>query len=365
MLFRSQDLLQLGKQHLKCDAALLFNDGDAKPLVSEIDDQNPPPDHISESIKSLTIDLSPTDTSLIEKTIDDDYRIILVPIAPFRNSIFFIVFAGVRETLEDEDSEIIHLMSEFVSAEIVEQTIEDENARHVTQLSHVTRVSTLNEMTSGLAHEINQPLTQALNYVNGTLRRLRSDNSDPKKIEEGLLQVSSSIERATEIIQNLRNLLRAGAPEKTVFDVGKAVQNVANLCVAEIRQKNIKLDIPENPPQSLVAADRIQIEQVILNLLRNAIDAVEKGGMIRITIVPTTDRVAVRFEDDGGGFQAEDPEKLFEPFYSTKGSGMGLGLSICRNIARAHSGNIMAANAGKGALFTLDLPLITEKENEQ
>ena len=137
-----------------------------------------------------------------------------------------------------------------------------------------------------------------------------------------------------------------------------------HLCGGEIRQKRIALDLMLEPALIEIKGDRVQIEQIILNLLRNAIEAVSTGGMIRVQAMTSADYVWVRIEDNGGGLQSENPDQLFEPFYSTKGSaGMGLGLSICRNIARAHNGDVLASTSGNYAIFTLELPLKDQSDD--
>ncbi len=132
---------------------------------------------------------------------------------------------------------------------------------------------------------------------------------------------------------------------------------MARLCGAEVRQKRLTLNwaLPEHP--IWVSADRIQIEQVILNLLRNAIDAVPVEGIIRLVVQVDPHAVQLEIKDNGPGFQTDDLEQLFEPFYSTKNSGLGLGLSICRSITRAHNGSLRAGSSPEGASFILTLPL--------
>lgn len=354
---RLQRLLVLGRTYLDAKTASLFTGTPPDTIATDSLTEPRLSKPIQAEIRAVAERAVPGSSELTESTGHSGVRIITIPVKTAIDEAGSIVFYDVERVLETEDREIIYLMSEFIASEMIQQAIEDENARHQSQLSHVTRVSTLGEMTSGLAHEINQPLTQALNYVNGTLRRLHANRRDPGEIENGLKQVAASIGRATEIIQHLRHLLQTGTPEKHPFDINVAIQNIARLCGAEIRQKRIALTLTLGEDPIWITADRIQIEQVILNLLRNASDATPDSGAIEIRSRVNQDVFRLEIQDNGPGFQTDDFQQLFEPFYSTKDSGMGLGLSICRSITRAHNGTLQAISSSDGATFILELPL--------
>jgi len=352
-----RQLLVLGRTYLDAQAGFLYDGSPLKAVIGDLSQSAIPKEKVHAEVESVALRWHDEASDLADLRTKSGTQILGITVNTAEESGGLILFYGIESSLEDEDREIMRLISEFIGSEIIQQAIEEESMEHQSQLSHVTRVSTLGEMTSGLAHEINQPLTQALNYVNGTLRRLRARPNNPSEIETGLNQAAASIGRATDIIQNLRRLLQTGTPEKHPFNLTPSIQNVARLCGAEVRQKRLTLNwaLPEHP--IWVTADRIQIEQVILNLLRNAIDAVPVEGIIRLVVQVDQHSVQLEIKDNGPGFQTDDLEQLFEPFYSTKNSGLGLGLSICRSITRAHNGSLRAGSSPEGASFILTLPL--------
>jgi signal transduction histidine kinase/integral membrane sensor domain MASE1 len=231
------------------------------------------------------------------------------------------------------------------------------------ELAHFLRVSTIGELTTSLAHELNQPLTAILANAQ-TATRLLADRggADPEAILEILADIAEEDRRAGEIIRRLRELLRKGEPHRGLLDVNALVREVVELVASDalIRRVGLRMDLDAR--RLLVLGDRVQVQQVLLNLIINAMEAIAEGsGADPLVLVKTEDvgdgTVRISVADTGPGLRAAAPDRVFEPFYTTKRQGLGMGLSIARSIAEAHGGGIEAANRpDQGARFTVTLP---------
>lgn len=238
------------------------------------------------------------------------------------------------------------------------------------QLFHAERLVTLGELTAGIAHEINQPLTAIAAYADAGVRL----QPDREQGGEGLDYVSicqkiaHQARRAAQVVDRLRGLVHGGLASKAQQEVGHLIRNVLTVFDHELKHSGIRLHlrIPQNIPK--VYADEIQIQQIIVNLVKNSIDSIreksaskaEVEGNIHITVSHDEKAVIIMIDDDGIGVSPEYQEKLFEPFFTSKPKGFGLGLSICRNIATLHGGTLHYSQVGgSGARFTLSLPLTT------
>ncbi len=238
---------------------------------------------------------------------------------------------------------------------------EDEARLHQEELIHVARLSTMGEMASGLAHEINQPLSAIVNYANGCLRRLDAGAVTTPQLVAAIEQISAQATRAGEIIRRLRAFVRKDKPKRNEIDVNDVVNEVAAFVEAEASRAevNVRLCLSDRPAR--VLADAVQIEQVILNLFRNAVESVSAGdGRPRDLVIETSSAndstVAVAVHDKGAALSPEAIQRAFEPFYTTKPHGMGMGLAISRSIVEAHGGTLDAspnANGGMSVSFTL------------
>jgi two-component system, LuxR family, sensor kinase FixL len=229
------------------------------------------------------------------------------------------------------------------------------------ELVHVSRLSAMGEMASALAHELNQPLTAAINYAQtarGVLeRRLGEDAGDVMSLLEKTVQQTS---RAGQIIRRLRQFIAKGETERTLEDLNTVVEEASALALIGARDKGIaaRRQLERGLPPVLL--DKIQIQQVITNLIRNSIDALE--GVTRREIVISTGRagdhaVEIAIADTGSGLAHEIIDRLFHPFVTTKPSGLGIGLSICRSIVDGHGGRLWASdNPGGGTIFHVSLP---------
>ena len=243
---------------------------------------------------------------------------------------------------------------------------EDEAREHRERLAHVDRVSLLGEMAAGIAHEINQPLTAISNYSDAARRRVLSDNADPDKLLTSLEKVSQQAHRAGEVIRRLRALVKKGTSQRGIADVNDLLCDTVKLAAADARIHDVSIEVHCHAQMPRVFVDDIQIQQVILNLLRNAVDATEVDPDSDRTVHAATDivdgeLVEVSVEDRGVGVTEEAAEQLFSPFFTTKTAGMGMGLSISRSIVNAHGGHLwFTRNTDRGTTFRFTLPLENE-----
>jgi signal transduction histidine kinase/integral membrane sensor domain MASE1 len=230
------------------------------------------------------------------------------------------------------------------------------------ELAHVTRVSAMGELTASLAHELNQPLTGILSNAQAARLLLDGAKPDLDELRSILRDIIDDDRRAADVIQRMRDLLRKGESEMSSLDLNTLARDVRRLLGSDtvIRDVNITLDLDAGP--TVVIGDRVQLEQVLLNLLLNAMEALtEKAGGDRMVVVRTRasdgQSVLVSVEDSGPGLRRGTQQMVFEPFYTTKRTGMGMGLAITRSIIEAHGGTIWAENNGRGATFHFRLPL--------
>jgi signal transduction histidine kinase len=239
---------------------------------------------------------------------------------------------------------------------------EGEAQRSRQELAHFTRVSTMGELTASLAHELNQPLTGILTNAQAARRFLDMNPPDLAELRAILGDIIEDDKRAADVIQRLRDLLRKGESQVGPLDLNCLIRDVVKLLGSDtvIRNVNVTLDLDERA--TFVVADRVQIQQVVLNLILNAMEAMAEGARGRDLAVRTrnteTMAVQVAVEDSGPGLREGTSELVFEPFYTTKTEGMGMGLAIARSIIEAHGGLIWAENrALGGAAFKFRLPM--------
>ncbi len=240
--------------------------------------------------------------------------------------------------------------------------VEEAMRQHQAQLAHVSRVSVMGQMAAGLAHELNQPLTAIVSYTRGCAHRIRSRSGRATKLREAMEEAAAQAERAADIIRSLRTMIGKGEPRRDWKDVNALVHQVLPFAEAETHLHGVAVRLELTPHLPRVQVDGIQIEQVILNLVRNAVDAMQETASERRTLIISTaksagDRVEVAVRDAGRGFPPEIASHIFEPFFTTKSNGLGMGLSISRSIIEAHGGNLWAsANADGGTTFHFTLP---------
>jgi two-component system, LuxR family, sensor kinase FixL len=233
------------------------------------------------------------------------------------------------------------------------------------ELVHVSRLTAMGEMASALAHELNQPLAAISNYMKGS-RRLLTGSTDPNtpKIESALDRAAEQALRAGQIIRRLRDFVSRGESEKRVESLSKLIEEAGALGLAGAREQNVQLRFNLDPAADLVLADRVQIQQVLVNLFRNALEAMAQSPQRELVVTNTgvaDDMIEVVVSDTGSGFQDDVIPNLFQTFFTTKDTGMGVGLSISRSIIEAHGGRMVAeSNASGGATFRFTLPAADE-----
>lgn len=224
------------------------------------------------------------------------------------------------------------------------------------ELMHVARLSELGQMASALAHEVNQPLTAVANYLRGMRRLLNADS--PPLLRQGLEKVAEQAERARAIVQSLRNLVKKEERPRSDEDLEALVLETVALVLAGMsRRVALIQDIP--PEARAVFIDRVQVQQVLLNLMRNAVEAMENRPVQRLTVRARRmgERVEITVADTGPGLSAVVQERLFQPFVTTKADGLGVGLSICRTIVEAHGSQLtVTSTSEEGTSFRFGVP---------
>lgn len=235
------------------------------------------------------------------------------------------------------------------------------------ELLHVSRLSALGQMATTLAHELNQPLTAITNYMKAA-RRLRQDEAGvagtaPDRVSEAMDRAAEQARRAGEIIRRLREFVSRGEAEKQAEPLAALLEEATALAFIGAKQRGVECSLEIEPGCGMVLADKIQIQQVLLNLIRNAIEAVDSWSRQSVSVVARRrgDETEIAVADTGPGLAADVADQLFRPFVTTKSSGMGVGLSICRSIVEAHGGRIWAEpRPGGGTVFRFTLTPITE-----
>jgi PAS domain S-box-containing protein len=239
---------------------------------------------------------------------------------------------------------------------------EQQARQHQVELVHVCRLSTMGEMSTGLAHELNQPLSAIVNFASGCMRRLRSGQIQEKALIDAMDQISTQAERAGEIIRRLRGLVSKQPPVRSNVDLNDIVEEVCSFVEFEARKLGIAIRLELSRKGLPVRVDYVQIEQVLLNLLRNAMDALQevpeqRRRLVVYTVAEGAKKVRVSVRDSGEGIAPELMDQLFDPFFTTKAGGMGMGLPISQTIIKDHSGKIWAtSDPGAGTLFSIVLP---------
>jgi C4-dicarboxylate-specific signal transduction histidine kinase len=231
------------------------------------------------------------------------------------------------------------------------------------ELAHLSRVAIMGEMAGALAHELNQPLTGIVNNASAARRFIAKGRADLPKLDGLFEAVVEDGHRAGEIIRGIRGMVHKGKEVRSPVSLNDVIAAVLRLVHSEALERHCMLVTELDPDLSVVEADRVQLQQVLLNLVINALEAMrETPAAQRRAIIrserETESRVRVSVRDFGAGLPAEEPERIFERFYSTKREGMGMGLAIARSIIASHGGELAAANAeGGGACVYFSLPV--------
>lgn len=235
------------------------------------------------------------------------------------------------------------------------------------ELVHVSRLTAMGEMASALAHELNQPLSAIANYMKGGRRLLESGSAESAKLlPEAMEKAAEQALRAGQVIRRLRDFVARGESERRVEDLRKLIEEASALALVGAKDRGVRVEYQFDPRFEFVLADKVQIQQVLLNLMRNALEAMEssqKRELIVSTAPAPQNLVAISVSDTGTGISSEVSAQLFQPFVTTKRQGMGVGLSISRTIVEAHGGSIAAQpNPEGGTVFSFTLPAVSQEE---
>jgi len=242
---------------------------------------------------------------------------------------------------------------------------EEEAREHRERLAHVDRLNVMGEMAASIAHEINQPLSAIANYTNAAFRRVSAGRLDGDKLSASLTKIDEQAQRAGEVVRRLRNLVKKRESQRELLNVNDIVRESLRLAEVDARIHDVVVEVSLTESSSCVLADPVQIEQVILNLLRNAIDAMGMVPKEESRLMVRTDAsenfVEVSVCDRGTGITRLHEQHLFEPFFTTKVAGMGMGLSISHSIISAHGGRFwFTRNPERGVTFHFSLPKASE-----
>jgi two-component system sensor kinase FixL len=238
---------------------------------------------------------------------------------------------------------------------------EREAQRTHEHLAHLTRVSAMGELAASLAHELNQPLTAILSNAQAARHLLATNDPPLPELKDILQDIVDDDNRAGAVINRMRELVNKHATEHALVDINDVVQVTTKLVASDSIVREVSIGLELAPDIPMVEGDRVQLQQVLLNLLLNSLDATSRSDRFPHKVVIRTDSsdrhlVHVAVRDNGPGLPAETEQRIFEPFFTTKGSGMGMGLSIARSIVESHGGRIWATSDVCGAEFHFVLP---------
>jgi PAS domain S-box-containing protein len=260
----------------------------------------------------------------------------------------------------------IGALQDVTDSKIAEETL----SKARSELTHVTRVTSLGVLTASIAHEVNQPLSGVITNASTCLRILAADSPNIEGARETAKRIIRDANRASELIARLRALFARKSVTTESMDLTEATQEVIALSLTELQRNRVILRAEYADGLPLVSGDRIQLQQVISNLLRNASEAMstvdDRPRLLRVTIqAHPGGQVCLSVEDAGVGLDPEGMDRLFQPFYTTKIEGMGIGLSVSRSIIESHQGRLWAtSNEGPGATFSFSIPAIPEGVRE-
>jgi two-component system sensor kinase FixL len=234
------------------------------------------------------------------------------------------------------------------------------------ELVHISRLSAMGEMASTLAHELNQPLSAVANYLNGSRTLLEAETFDRSRLTDALDKAAAQTLRAGQIIRRLRDFVERGETERAPEKLAKLIEEASALALVGAKQQNVRVRFQFVPTVDFVLVDKVQIQQVTLNIIRNALDAMEKCDRRELLIAierHDDDQALVSIADTGPGISPDVRDQLFQPFVTTKRTGMGVGLSISRTIIESHGGRIWAeAREGGGTIFKFTLRMMKTED---
>ncbi|HEY7805259.1 MAG TPA: ATP-binding protein, partial [Orrella sp.] len=251
-----------------------------------------------------------------------------------------------------------------VARDITERRKHEQASRLQQEKIQITsRLTTMGEMASSLAHELNQPLTAISNYSMGAVAMVNAGQTDPDKLLPALEKAAAQAQRAGKIISRIREFVKRSEPRRQSVEIRTIVDNAVSLAEIDARKRaiDIEIQLPADIPN--VLADPILIEQVLLNLIKNGLESMENSKVSVLTLAVKCEHNTVEVSVIDAGHGVADPDRLFEPFFSTKDEGLGMGLNICRTIIESHHGQLWATNnqtpsnpSQTGTTFRFTLP---------
>ncbi len=246
--------------------------------------------------------------------------------------------------------------------------VQEELQQHRIEMTHASRLSTVGQMAASLAHELNQPLCGAMTHAEGCLRMLRGDSVDKEKLTKKLEVITQQCEYAGQVISRLRHFIEKGQPVREVVNVNVIVCEALRFMEAECRRHGTRIVWKPGKAVGPVRVDPVQLEQVLLNLIQNGLDAMKESPIaqrivdIRSEMIDSM--IAISVSDNGTGIAEKDGDTIFESFFTTKTNGLGMGLSISRSIIEAHGGQLTAKdNDHQGVTFICTLPAVKQQED--
>ena len=309
----------------------------------------------------------PTAAEIVDKAIREgkgfelDYRIVLPEgIIKFIHVVAHPVFNTSGDLVE-----FVGTVMDVTERKRAEEDLRESERRYregQIELAHVTRVTTLGELTASIAHEVNQPLSALVTNAGACLRWLNRETPDLDEARRSAEMIIKDGHRAGEVIRRIRALSKKTDPQMAPLGINDVVNEVIALVQREVFSHRVSLRMEPAPALPAVLADRVQLQQVLINLVINGIEAMQlvtdrPRQLVIRSRQDEADQVLVTVTDCGVGISAENAEKLFNPFFTTKSGGMGMGLSISRSIIEAHGGRLSASgNVGPGATFQFAVP---------
>jgi PAS domain S-box-containing protein len=270
-----------------------------------------------------------------------------------------------RATFGGRRDEGVAFVLDLTERKQAEENLRDSERRyHEAQmaLAHANRVTTMGQLAASIAHEVNQPIAATVTNAHAALRWLGGQPPDLEEVRQALDDVIKDGHRAGDVIGRIRALIKKVPPRHDQLDINEAILEVIEVTRSELLRNGVSLRTELAKGLSLIRGDRIQLQQIVLNLIMNAVEAMSEASkeprdLLISTAEDVSNGVLVVVRDSGPGLSPESLERLFDPFYTTKPGGMGMGLSICRSIIEAHGGRIWAAaNVAQGASFHFSLP---------
>jgi len=309
----------------------------------------------------------PEDRSLLQETFEnavlngDDYELDFRIVRP--DGIRYI--HSLAHAVFDENGTVVEYVGTVIDT--TERKLAEEALGQAhTELAHASRVLTMGELTASIAHEVNQPLGAIVTNGNASLRLISRNPPDVEGSQEAIECMISDAMRASEVIKRIRAMLKKSVPEKTLLNINETIHDVIGLTASQLANNQIALRTKLSPDRLMVLGDRVQLQQVMLNLILNSNEAMSKPGwQLRELVISSQltkpNEITVEMRDSGPGLELGDQERIFDAFVTSKDGGLGLGLSISRTIIEAHGGRLWStANKGQGATFQFTLPTSTE-----